>query len=97
MTSRKIIIQEKYKILQQKINLILTTDLFPSLDIVSISDIIYLLNMNFRNINNDKDYNTKINNLIDINCYKINEEHRKLIIPDIIYFINYIKSYKDML
>ena len=97
MTSRKTIIQEKYKILQHKINLILNTDLFPSLELVSISDIIYLLNMNFRNINNDQDYNTKINHLIDINCYKIHEDYRELIIPDIIDFINYIKSYKDML
>ena len=96
MASRKVIIEDKYNVLQKKINSMMNMDLFSSLDIVSISDVIYLLNMNFRNINNDIDYNLKINNLININCYKIKEEHRELIIPDIIDFIKYLKSYKDM-
>ena len=96
MVSRKVIIEDKYNVLQKKINSMMNMDLFPSLDIVSISDVIYLLNMNFRNINNDIDYNLRINNLIDINCYKIKEEYRELIILDIIDFIKYLKSYKDM-
>ena len=96
MASRKEIIEDKYNVLQKKINSMMNMDLFPSLDIVSISDVIYLLNMNFRNINNDIDYNLRINNLIDINCYKIKEEYRELILPDIIDFIKYLKSYKDM-
>ena len=96
MASRKVIIEDKYNVLQKKINSMMNMDLFPPLDIVSISDVIYLLNINFRNINNDIDYNLRINNLIDINCYKIKEEYRELIIPDIIDFIKYLKSYKDM-
>ena len=96
MSSRKIIIEDKYNVLQKKINSTMNMDLFPPLNIVSISDVIYLLNMNFKNITNDIDYNLKINNLIDINCYKIKKENRELIIPDIIDFIKYIKSYKDM-
>ena len=96
MASRKIIIEDKYNVLQRKTNSIMNMDLFPPLNIVSISDVIYLLNMNFKNITNDIDYNLKINNLIDINCYKIKKENRELIIPDIIDFIKYIKSYKDM-
>ena len=96
MASRKIIIEDKYNVLQRKTNSIMNMDLFPPLNIVSISDVIYLLNMNFKNITNDVDYNLKINNLIDINCYKIKKENRELIIPDIIDFIKYIKSYKDM-
>ena len=96
MASRKVIIEDKYNVLQKKINSMMNMDLFPPLDIVSISDVIYLLNINFRNINNDIDYNLRINNLIDINCYKIKKENRELIIPDIIDFIKYIKSYKDM-
>ena len=96
MASRKVIIEDKYNVLQRKINSKMNMDLFPPLNIVSITDVIYLLNMTFRNITNDIDYNVKINNLIDINGYKIKEEHRELIIPDIIDFIKYLKSYKDM-
>ena len=33
----------------------------------------------------------KINNMIDINAYNISEDHRNLIIPDIIEFIKFIK------
>ena len=96
MASRKVIIEDKYNVLQRKINSKMKIDLFPSLNIVSITDVIYLLNMTFRNITNDIDYNVKINNLIDINGYKIEKIDRELIIPDIIDFIKYIKSYKDM-
>ena len=72
-------------------------DLFPPLNIVSITDVIYLLNMNFKNITNDIDYNLKINNLIDINGYKLEKKDRELVIPDIIDFVKFIKSYKDMI
>ena len=74
MSSRKIILQDKYRQLQTKINSILNTDLFPSLEVISIVDVVYLLNMNFKHINTDQEYKTKINNLIDINCYDIHEE-----------------------
>ena len=97
MASRKVIIEDKYNVLQRKINSKMKMDLFPPLNIVSITDVIYLLNMNFKNITNDIDYNLKINNLIDINCYKIKKENRELVIPDIIDFIKFIKSYKDMI
>ena len=92
MTSRKILLQDKYKILQSKINQVLNNDLFPPLEIVSIVDIVYLLNVNFMNVNTDIEYKSKINNMIDINSYNISEEHRQLIIPDIINFIKYIKT-----
>ena len=92
MTTRKIILQDKYRELQNKINLVLHDDLFPSLEMVSIVDIVYLLTVNFKNVNTDQEYNIKINNLIDINCYNISEEYRQIIIPDIIEFIQYIKN-----
>ena len=92
MTSRKIILQDKYRNLQSKINQILHNDLFPSLELVSIVDIVYLLNITFKNINTDREYNVKINNLIDINSYNISQEYRQLILPDIIEFIKYIKN-----
>lgn len=92
MTSRKIILQDKYRQLQNKINLVLHNDLFPSLEMVSIVDIVYLLSVNFKNINTDQEYNIKINNFIDINCYNISQEYRQVIIPDIIEFIQYIKN-----
>ena len=92
MTSRKIILQDKYRQLQNKINLVLHNDLFPSLEMVSIVDIVYLLSVNFKNINTDQEYNIKINNFIDINCYNISQEYRQIIIPDIIEFIQYIKN-----
>ena len=97
MASRKVIIEDKYNVLQRKINSKMKMDLFPPLNIVSITDVIYLLNMNFKNITNDIDYNLKINNLIDINGYKIEKIDRELVIPDIIDFIKFIKSYKDMI
>ena len=97
MASRKVIIEDKYNVLQRKINLKMNMDLFPPLEIMSITDIIYLLNMNFKNITNDIDYNLKINNLIDINGYKLEKKDRELVIPDIIDFIKFIKSYKDMI
>ena len=96
MASRKVIIEDKYNVLQRKINSKMNMDLFPPLEIMSITDIIYLLNMNFKNITNDIDYNLKINNLIDINGYKLEKKDRELVIPDIIDFIKYLKSYKDM-
>ena len=92
MTSRKINLQDKYRNLQSKINEVLHNDLIPSLEMVSILDIVYLLNVNFKNIITDQEYNLKINNLIDINCYNISESHRQLILPDIIEFIKYIKN-----
>lgn len=92
MASRKSILQDKYRQLQTKINLVLNDALFPSLEAVSIVDIVYLLNINFKHINTDQEYKTKINNLIDINCYDIHEEYRDLIIPDIVEFIQYIKN-----
>lgn len=92
MTSRKIILQDKYRKLQSKINQVLNNDLFPSLELISITDIVYLLNANFMNVHTDKEYQNKINNLIDINSYNISESHRQLIIPDMIEFIKYIKN-----
>ena len=53
MTSRKILLQDKYRILQSKINQVLNNDLFPPLEVVSIVDIVYLLNINFMNVNTD--------------------------------------------
>ena len=50
MASRKVIIEDKYNVLQRKINSKMKMDLFPPLNIVSITDVIYLLNMNFKNI-----------------------------------------------
>ena len=97
MASRKVIIEDKYNVLQRKINSKMKMDLFPPLNIVSITDVIYLLNMNFKNITNDIDYNLKINNLIDINGYKLEKKDRELVIPDIIDFVKFIKSYKDMI
>lgn len=67
-------------------------DLFPPLELLSIVDIVYLLNMNFMNVNTDVEYENKINDMIDINSYNISKNHRELIIPDIIEFIKYIKN-----
>ena len=47
--------------------------------------------MNFIDIKTDEEYEYKINNMIDINAYNISEDHRNLIIPDIIEFIKFIK------
>ena len=93
MTTRKIIIENEYLRLSQKITNILDKQIMPSLDTYELSDILFMLIQHFSDITNDN-YKQKIDFIIDLDTSNIIEQHEKDKIYDVIY--DFVKWFKKL-
>ena len=92
MTTRKIIIENEYLRLSQKITNILDKKIMPSLDTYELSDIIFMLIQHFSDITNDN-YKQKINFIIDLDTAQTVTQNERDKIYDVIYeFILWFKK-----
>ena len=92
-TTRKIIIENEYLRLSQKITKILDKKIMPSLDTYELSDIIFMLIQHFSDITNDN-YKQKINFIIDLDTAQTVTQDERDKIYDIIY--DFVKWFKKL-
>ena len=93
MTTRKIIIENEYLRLSQKITNILNKKIMPSLDIYELSDIIFMLIQHFSDCD-DINYKSKIDFIIDLDNNQIVTQDERDKIYDVIY--NFVKWFKTL-
>ena len=94
MTTRKIIIENEYLRLSQKITNILDKKIMPSLDIYELSDIIFMLIQHFSDCD-DINYKSKIDFIIDLDNNQIVTQDERDKIYDVIYdFVLWFKQLK---
>ena len=93
-TTRKIIIENEYLRLSQKISIILDKQIMPSLDNYELSDILFMLIEHFSDCN-DSNYKSKIDFIIDLDKSKNIEQHERDKIYSVIYdFVLWFKKLK---
>ena len=93
-TTRKIIIENEYLRLSQKISIILDKQIMPSLIDYELSDILFMLIEHFSNCN-DSNYKSKIDFIIDLDKSKNIEQHERDKIYNVIYdFVLWFKKLK---
>ena len=92
MTTRKIIIQNEYVRLSQKITNILNKKIMPSLEIYELSDIIFMLIQHFSDCD-DINYKSKIDFIIDLDTSQLVTQDDRNKIYDIVYeFVLWFKK-----
>ena len=92
MTTRKIIIENEYLRLSQKITNILDKQIMPSLDTYQLSDIIFMLIQHFSDCD-DTNYKSKINFIIDLDSNQIVTQYERDKIYDVIFeFVKWFKK-----
>ena len=92
MTTRKELIINKYCKLENKLLEYLDKSIFPNLDEIDISDVVFLLTYQFLNINTDDEYSIKIKEIILCHELTVKESDLVVILPLIIEFIKWIKQ-----
>ena len=92
MTTRKELIIDKYCKLENKLLEYLDKNIFPNLDEIDISDVVFLLTYQFLNINTDDEYSIKIKEIILCHELTVKESDLVVILPLIIEFIKWIKQ-----
>ena len=94
MTTRKIIIENEYLRLSQKITNILNKKIMPSLDIYELSDIIFMLIQHFSDCD-DTNYKSKIDFIIDLDTSQmVTQDERDKIYSVIYEFVKWFKQLK---
>ena len=93
MTTRKIIIENEYLRLSQKITNILDKKIMPSLDTYELSDIIFMLIQHFSDCD-DINYKFKIDFIIDLDNNQIVTQDERDKIYDVIY--DFVKWFKKL-
>ena len=93
MTTRKIIIENEYLRLSQKITNILDKQIMPSLDTYQLSDIIFMLIQHFSDCDNTN-YKSKIDFIIDLDNNQIVTQDERDKIYDVIY--DFVKWFKKL-
>ena len=93
MSTRKIIIENEYLRLSQKITNILNKKIMPSLDIYELSDIIFMLIQHFSDCD-DINYKSKIDFIIDLDTAQTVTQNERDKIYDIIY--DFVKWFKKL-
>ena len=93
-TTRKIIIENQYKILCQQILNILDKQVMPDLNTYELSDILFMLIQHFSDVTNEN-YKQKIDFIIDLDTSNIIEQHERDKIYNVIYdFVLWFKQLK---
>ena len=94
MTTRKIIIENQYKILYQQILNILNKQIMPDLNTYELSDIIFMLIQHFSDCDNTN-YKQKIDFIIDLDTAQMVTQDERDKIYDVIYdFVKWFKQLK---
>lgn len=94
MTTRKIIIENQYKILCQQILNILNKQIMPDLNTYELSDIIFMLIQHFSDCDNTN-YKQKIDFIIDLDTAQMVTQDERDKIYDVIYdFVLWFKQLK---
>ena len=93
MTTRKIIIENEYLRLSQKITNILDKQIMPSLDTYQLSDIIFMLIQHFSDCD-DINYKSKIDFIIDLDTSQMVTQDERDKIYSVIY--DFVKWFKKL-
>jgi hypothetical protein len=92
MTTRKQLIITKYVMLETELKKYIKDDLFPSLDIIDVADLVYLITMMFVGIDTPSAYDLKIKELISINKFVVTDEVYLIVLPLVMDFIIWLKA-----
>jgi hypothetical protein len=68
-----------------------SADIFPSLEDVDASDLVYLVTFAFAGIESEAQYSEKIRELIDANDVRLSDDAFKVVIPLISEFVAWLK------
>jgi hypothetical protein len=92
MTTRKSLIITKYVMLESQLKKYIKDDLFPSLDIIDVGDLVYLITMMFVGIDTPSAYDLKIKELININKFIVTDDVYLIVFPLVMDFIIWLKG-----
>ena len=91
MSTIRILIMNEYRRLQKNIQNLIGECILPDLIESNIVDILLLFNYQFQSINN-KNYKSLIDDVIEMQDNKVEQEDRELIYDIIYKFINWLKN-----
>jgi hypothetical protein len=91
MTTRKQLIIEKYLVLESELMKHVDGSIFPSLDEIDLTDMVFFMTMTFVGVESEKAYHAKIRELIEGSSVRITEDVFEKIAPLIIEFIAWLK------
>ena len=91
MSTIRILIMNEYRRLQKNIQNLIGECILPDLIESNIVDILLLFNYQFQSIN-DKNYKSLIDDVIEMQDNKVEQEDRELIYDIIYKFINWLKN-----
>ena len=92
MTSRRVKIVDKYRLLEAELKKYVTDDIFPSLDSIDVADFVYYITLIFMGVTTDEQYRIKIRELLITNGIKISDTNIGIIIPLIQSFVKWMKE-----
>ena len=92
MTTRRALIIQKYTALETELKQYFSAELFPSLETIEVSDMVFLLTMTFVGVNDDEQYKEKIASLITSNKITITDDDFDIVCPLITDFVKWLKA-----
>ena len=92
MTTRRDLIIDKYKKLEEELKTVITDDIFPDIETIDLADIIFLLTFIFLGIDTVGEYERKIDEIMESKNIVTTDENRRLMFPKIIKFICWLKN-----
>lgn len=92
MTTRKELLLEKFTALESELKQYVDKSVFPSLDEIDLSDLVFYVTMTFLGMNDAASMGGKIKELIDSNNVTITEENLKKVIPLVADFVVWLRA-----
>ncbi len=92
MTTRKQLIIEKYLVLESELMKHVDGSIFPSLDEIDVTDMVFFMTMTFVGVESKEAYHAKIRELIEGSGIRITGGVFEKIAPLIIEFIAWLKK-----
>ena len=92
MTTRKELIIKTYVALEIELKRYFDGTLFPSLDDIDVSDLVYFVTITFMGIKTNEEYQSKLKDLMKYNEIDVSQEVFDTIAPLVIEFISWLRE-----
>ena len=92
MTSRKILIVEKYKELYECLSKNMDGSLLPTLDTTDVADLVFFITYFFIGIHTLKEFDVKLEELIHAHGLVVSDDARQIITSKIMDFVVWLRT-----
>jgi hypothetical protein len=91
MTTRAILITERYTTLTTELKTFFDSELFPSLDSIDVADLVYFVTLTFVGVEKTEDFEEKITDLITCHGFKVSDKQMVRVVPLIMDFVLWLR------